>query len=392
MFIHLHISGFHAAVHQAVDPSLQGRPVAVAVDGSDQAVVFEASAEARAQRVWPGIRAAAARRRCRDLVIVTPDPGLYRRAQRALLGAASAATPRVGIYQHGLDLDLQGTETLWRAVTGSTQPAAQARWWAVHLRDDLATRLRIPTSAGVAARVRVARLASLAARAHEDGVQEVAPGAEVAACETWPLRWQRDLLPATQQALADCGIATFGALAALAAHSASDARRLLGTQADAVLGVLTGEDEPTVPALVDPERTCAVGRHCGDTGVDAPQAQRLMQTLARDLGFDLRSAALACTRLTLSGTWLDGRTAERACRPLRQLRHDDELTAAAQALLGPLQRRVQWQRLALTAGGLVPIEDQLELLGSPRARRVQGACDQVRTRFGSELVHPGLAP
>lgn len=386
MFIHLHISGFHAAVHQAVDPALRGRPVAVAVDASDQAVVFEASAEARAQRIWPGMRAAAARRRCRDLTIVTPDPGLYRRAQRALLGAASAATPRVAIHQHGLDLDLQGTETMWRAVTGATQAEAQAQWWAARVRHDLATRLQLPTTVGIAARLRIARLAALAARATASGMQAVAAGDEVAACAAWPLRWQREVPPATLQVLADCGITTFGELTRM---QTDDARRLLGAQAQAVLGVLSGDDEPNVPALVDPERTCVVSRMGGAAGIDVENTRRVLGDLARDLGFALRSAALACTRLTLAGTWLDGRTAERVGRPLRQLRHDDELAVAAQSLLTPLQRRVHWQTLSLTAGSLVPIEDQLELLEAPRVRRMQGARDHLRTRFGSELVRPG---
>lgn len=388
MFIHLHISGFHAAIHQAVAPELRGRPVAVAVDASEQAVLFDTSSEARACRIWPGLRAAAARRRCRDLIIVTPDPALYRRAQRATQGVASAVTPRVGMHQHGLDLDLQGTETLWRAVTGASDPAAQARWWGARLRAEFATRLHLPISVGIATRLRLARLAALAARAAADGVEAVAPGDESTACLAWPLRWQRDLSADALQALADCGITTFGALAAIAEI---DARRLLGAQADVVLGVLNGDDEPTVPALVDPERTLAVGRDGGDAGVDATRAERLIAELARDLGFDLRAAALACTRLTLSGTWLDGRTAERRCRPLHQLRHDDELATAAQALLTPLHRRVQWQRLALTAGGLVPIEEQLELLAPPRSRRVQGARDLLRSRFGSDLVRHGDA-
>jgi DNA polymerase-4 len=385
MFIHLHISGFHAAVHQAVDPALRGRPVAVAVDASDQAVVFETSSEARAQRVWPGLRSAAARRRCRDLTIVTPDPGLYRRAQRALLAAASTATPRVAIHQHGLDLDLHGTETMWRPVTGSAHAEVQAQWWAQRLHHEVTTRLQLPTTIGIAARLRVARLAALAARAQATGMQVVAAGDEAAACASWPLRWQREVPPPTLQALADCGITTFGALARLASD---DARRLLGAQAEAVLGVLSGEDEPQVPALVDPERTCVVSHRGGAAGLDGEQARRALADLARDLGFALRSAALACTRLTFAGTWLDGRTGERSLRPLRQLRHDDELAAAAQALLLPWSRRVHWQGFSLTAGGLVPIEEQLELLEPPRGRRMQGARDHLRTRFGSELVRP----
>ena len=47
----------------------------------------------------------------------------------------------------------------------------------------------------------------------------------------------------------------------------------------------------------------------------------------------MRAETLAATRLTLSGIYLDGRTAERSCRPRQQLHHDDELQTAAAALL-----------------------------------------------------------
>src|SRR3954471_7531810 len=84
MYLHVRIPGFHAAVHQAASTRLRGRPVAVAVDGNDQAPLFATSVEARRQGVWPGLRAAAARRRCPGLHVVTPEPDLYRRAEAAV--------------------------------------------------------------------------------------------------------------------------------------------------------------------------------------------------------------------------------------------------------------------------------------------------------------------
>jgi DNA polymerase IV len=388
MFIHLHIPGFHAAVHQALDSTLRGRPVAVAVDASEQAPLFDSSSEARAQRIWPGVRAAAARRRCPGLVVVTPQPELYRRAQRALVTAASAATPRVAWQQAGVDLDLHGTETLWRAVTGSDQSVAQAAWWAATLRQRVAERLALAVSVGVAPRLQLARLAALAARGTAQQVSVVMPGAEHAALVHWPLRWLRALPPELLRTLADCGLTTFGAIAELP-PAALD--QVLSTHAGLVRSVLDGDDALDVPALVDPERELAAVVECGghEGGATAQRAAWLLAGLARDLGFRLRAEALAATRLTLSGTYLDGRTAERSCRPRQQLHHDDELQAAAGALLAPLARRVSWQRLTLTAGGLRPRERQEELFAPARVRRVEGARDQLRTRFGCELVTTG---
>src|SRR4051812_17000829 len=119
MFLHLAVPGFHAAAHQAADTKLRGRPVAVAVDSGDQAPLFAVSLEGRSAGVWPGMRAAVARRRCPALTVLPPDPDLYRRAQQACAALIGAYTPAVGSPSTGtragrLDADFDGTESLWR--------------------------------------------------------------------------------------------------------------------------------------------------------------------------------------------------------------------------------------------------------------------------------------
>ena len=54
MKVHLVVDGFQAAVQQAIAPELRGQPVAVAVDGSPQAVVFATSTEAQRHRFGRG--------------------------------------------------------------------------------------------------------------------------------------------------------------------------------------------------------------------------------------------------------------------------------------------------------------------------------------------------
>ena len=386
MFLHLHLPGFHATVHQAVTSRWAGRPVAVAIDAGSQAPLIDVSPEARRQGLFPGLRAAAALRRCPGLTVVTPQPELYRRARRALVAAASTATPLVGGRADGLDLDLGGTERLWRDATGSDDPLRQAVWWATTLQQRIGDDLRLPTAIGVAGRLRIARLAALAARepaTRPRGVQVVPPGGEVGASSGWPIRWLRDLPWESLRLLADCGIATLGAAAAMAP---TDLRQLLGADAEELLALLSGDDEPLVPPCIDPEPEIALARGAGDGGADAARAALLMAALARDLGFRLRADGLACTRLTIAGIWLDGRTGTRLVASKRQLRHDDELERSANAALSALNRRVSWERLSLTATGLCSAEEQQELFDTPRSRRLEGARDLLRARFGAEMV------
>jgi DNA polymerase-4 len=389
MFIHLHLSGFHAAVHQAVEPRLAGRPVAVAIDAGSHAPLIAVSAEGRRYAVHPGMRAAAARRRCAGLVVVTPRPDLYRRARRAVVREAAAATPLVGGGGDGFDLDLAGTERAWRSVTGSDDPLVQAGWWAAALRRRMDQRLRLPACAGVAPRLRFARLAALAARDDADGVR-VLPQADAAAVVAgWPLRWLHGLPWEILRLLADCGITTIGTAAGM---PRADLRQLLGEGGDELLALLDDDPEPLVPPCSGPEPEILVSRSAGTGGADAARAMAMTATLARDLGFRLRADGLACTRLTLGGTHLDGRVSSRGALLPGQLRHDDELIRNAIGLLGALTRRVSWEQLSLSATGLCSAEDQQELFAPARPRRLEAARDLLRLRFGTEMVAPATHP
>lgn len=383
MIVHLAIPGFHAAVHQAALPALRRRPVAVAVDAGEQAPLFATSREARAAGIWPGARAAAARRRCPGLIVVTPEPEWYRRAQARLADLCNAWTPCVGGRAGHLDCDLAGTERLWRDRVGVEAPLAQAAAIATRLCAAVRGVLAIDACAGVAARVTAARLAArLAARTPAEPVAVIAPDEERARLDPLPLGW----LDCGEEALArlgDCGLATLGDARALGDDRL---RELLGDDAAPITAALTGVAEPVVPELVDPAPELTVARRCGDAGADAVAAERLLAHLARELGVQLRARGLACTGLTFTGRHLDGRTATGTQRADRQLRHDDELAAIAIALAAKRARRVHWERLALTAGGLCAAEEQQELFAPQRAHRIERARDALRSRFGDELV------
>ena len=76
----LHVDGnaFFAAVHQAEDPSLRGRPVLVAGDPNRRhGIVLTAAYEARAYGARTAVRLGQALRLCPQAVVVRPDHHLY---------------------------------------------------------------------------------------------------------------------------------------------------------------------------------------------------------------------------------------------------------------------------------------------------------------------------
>lgn len=389
MFLHLRIPGFHAAVHQACVPSLQGRPVAVAVDASDHAPLFATSIEAGVHGIWPGWRAAPARRRCPDLAIVVPDPDLYRRAQRALVEYLMTASPRVGGRAGAVDIDLDGTERVWYRETGTMNPVAQAAWWAQQFHQRITARLHLPVRIGVSRQLLIARLAARAADHQGQQTILVSPGSESSSVASWPTRWISNLSEPAYQIMDGCGITTLGGLWQLGSVGIDN---LLGPDdAASVIPLLTGINQPVVPYLTDPEPEVSASRTGGDTGADPVRARSLMQVLAREVGFRLREQGLACTRLTVEGSHVDGRSLTKTQRLDRQCQHDAAIAVVAERLLEPLTRRVAWHRIGLCASGLCAAEDQQDIFAPPRQIRLERARDHLRTRFGDEMVRVAAA-
>src|SRR6516164_6942252 len=75
--IHIDMDAFYASVEQRDNPTLRGVPVAVGGDGA-RGVVAAASHEARKFDVHSAMPSVTARRRCPDLVFVSPRFDVYR--------------------------------------------------------------------------------------------------------------------------------------------------------------------------------------------------------------------------------------------------------------------------------------------------------------------------
>ncbi|HEY2475457.1 MAG TPA: DNA polymerase IV [Candidatus Cybelea sp.] len=230
---HFDIDAFYASVAIRDDPSLRGKPVAIA-GSSRRAVVLTASYEARPYGVRSAMPLYKARMACPDLVVVRPEMYKYRTVSREIFEI---------FREDGREVEGLSMDEAFVAVGVTTLD--EARDFAARIRVRVQETTRLTVSAGVATGKMVAKIASDACK--PDGLLAVAPGAEAEFLAPMPVSRLWGIGPKTQARLSVFGIATIGEIAAL-----DDARlrELFGSWSREVRDLARGID----PRRVEPER------------------------------------------------------------------------------------------------------------------------------------------
>lgn len=229
MIAHFDVDAFYASVAQRDDPSLRGKPLAVA-GSSRRAVVLTASYEARPFGVRSAMPLYKAKALCPELVVLPPDFERYRELSRAAFA----------IFGHGART-LEGLSLDEAFVDLATGELAEAVAYATDVRARVSAEVGLTVSAGVAAQKMVAKIASDAAK--PDGLTAVAPGTEAAYLAPLPAGRLWGVGPKTQARLAAENIATIGQIAEL-----DDERtfRLFGRTGKLLRDLARGNDTRTV--------------------------------------------------------------------------------------------------------------------------------------------------
>ncbi|MBI4013411.1 MAG: DNA polymerase Y family protein [Candidatus Rokubacteria bacterium] len=195
----LWVPHFAAAALVRSDPDLRGRPVAALVGTPATRTVAEASAEARAAGIGPGMSAGEAVTRASGLVCRERDPEAERSASAALLDVALATSPRVeAAASDRVHLDLAGL-----ALLGDERQIGERLALG-------AESLDLPARVAIASTRPAAALATRAAA----GLTLVPPGGEAACLAPLPVALLEPS-PELATALERWGIRSLGELAAL---------------------------------------------------------------------------------------------------------------------------------------------------------------------------------
>ncbi len=141
VIFHVDMNSFYASVEMAYDPSLKGKPLAIAGNPEERkGIVVTSSYEARAKGVKTTMQLWEARKLCPELIVLRPNFERYRTASKEMFQMLAAITPYV--QPVSIDegyMDVTGTEE-----HGSPIDIAQ------NLQQKISNELDLPCSIGIA--------------------------------------------------------------------------------------------------------------------------------------------------------------------------------------------------------------------------------------------------
>lgn len=146
---HVDMNSFYASVEAAVDPSLKGKPLAIAGDVKTRhGIVVTSSYEARAKGVRTTMTVGQARRLCPELIVKPPNFDRYRKASAAMfeiLHEYSSLIQPVSIDEGYMDM---------------SESKGSAPQLAFEIQQRILEELSLPCSIGVAPNKFLAKMAS----------------------------------------------------------------------------------------------------------------------------------------------------------------------------------------------------------------------------------------
>ena len=377
------MDAFYASVEQRDRPELRGRPVVVGAT-STRGVVMAASYEARRFGIHSAMPTAHARAKCPDAVFLPGDMGKYRRVSAQVRRVFETISPEI----EPLSLDeafLDVTASI--AHLGSPQTIGRL------LKDRVREATALAVSVGIGPGKMIAKIASDLSK--PDGLLEVLPGDVDAFLAPLPVGRLWGVGPVTNEALADAGIHTIGALATCRPEALASR---VGRAAESLRHLARGLD----PREVVADR---LARSYGEENTfpaDVRDGERVRaaiiahaEAVARRLRHDRVRAGTVVLKINLAEP-LGGGRFRLLTRQAPTPEPSDDGSVLARVALGLWERHRPRRAVRLIGVAATAIAGerpgQLALFPDPvRARRARlnAALDDIVTRFGERSIARG---
>ncbi len=395
--LHVDMDAFYVSVELRRRPELRGQPVVVGGDGG-RGVVAAASYEARRYGVFSAMPSSTAKRKCPHLVFLNGDHAHYAAVSEQVHAIFADVTPLI----EPLSLD-----EAFLDVTGATRLLGEPTHIGAVIRQRIDTELGLPCSVGVAPNKFLAKLASVAAKPKVvggavrsgHGVFEVRRGRELEFLHPLPVTALWGVGPATHERLQRFAVKTVGDLAALDEGALCAA---LGDAAGRHLYALAwARDERAVEPdrqmkSMSHEETFSVDRHTHD------ELRRELARLADGVASRLRASGAGARTLTLKVRFAGFHTITRSTTLPGAVATAHAIVQATLPLLEAVDPAPGVRLLGVSASKFEAVAEQLSfgLDGAAHSagaasdanwQRAESAVDEIRRKFGDQVIGPGAA-
>ncbi len=385
IILHSDLNNFYASVECLYEPSLRGRPLAVAGDPQTRhGIVLAKSEEAKRFGVRTGDPLWLARQRCPDIVLVPPQHDLYLCYSHILRD----------LYQEYTDLvEPYGLDECWLDVSGSTGLFGEGRQIADAIRFRVKKELGLTVSVGVSYNKVFAKLGSDLRKPDATTVIDRQHVAE----QVWPLPTEKLLYvgPSTQQKLKRYGIHTIGDLAKA---NLGLLEKLLGKNGWMLWSYANGLEQAPVSSVRAESAPKSIGN-----SITLPrdllaeeEVKITFGALCEKVSSRLRKAGLLCRMVQIGMRGADLQTEEHQGKLDYPNRTAKSLLEKALFLYQNQRRqRGPIRSLSVRACNLLPSAyQQLSFLPEEsqiqKEEELEWTIDEIRDRFGTGIIQRGV--
>lgn len=382
--VHADLDTFFVSVERLLDPSLKGRPVIVGGNPNARGVVAACSYETREFGVRSGMPLRTASRLCPHAVFLRGQYTLYREHSRRVTQLINDSVPIV--ERASIDefyLDLTGCERLFGDIPT----------WCESLARGIFEETGLPITLGISSSKLMAKMATNQAKRDRAGAARgyrtffVPHGSEATFLEPLPVRALPGIGPRTADRLVALGLETLGHIQRAAAEQLE---HLFGEHGASMHRRAHGRDDRPVTPHHEPK---SIG-HESTFREDVSERDQVMKTLRRlaeKTASNLRARGKSATRVILKWRYSDFETVTRSST-IPATDEAQRLYAAVVPAAEKLFVRGRAVRLVgVRAEGLTSTSYQASLLEpSPERRRsLLRAVDELRNRYGDDIIEPG---
>ena len=370
--LHADLDSFYASVEQRDDPRLRGRPVIVG-----GGVVLAASYEAKAYGVRTAMGGRQAKRLCPHAVVVPPRMSAYSEASKAVFAVFEDTTPWV----EGLSID-----EAFLDVGGLARIAGRPSAIGERLRADVAERVGLPITVGVARTKFLAKVASRVAK--PDGLLVVPHDGELAFLHPLPVEVVWGVGKVTAEKLRTRGIRTVGQLSE---YREMDLVSMLGPASGRQMHALSHNHDPRRVTTGRRRRSIGAQRALGRGRRSPEELDVVLLTIVDRIARRLRSAHRVCRTVTLRLRFADFTRVTRSQTLHEPTSGTEMLVAAARTLLAAAMPLIYDRGITLLGASLSNLDDDTAVqLALPferqRATALDNTLDSVREKFGRASV------